>query len=239
MMRLIRLETCESTNDEAWKGLPETTLVVTKRQTRGRGRQGRRWEDDDGNLMASLAVVPPQGLIANALWIPLAAGVAAAEAVKFVIGRNLSGLRLKWPNDIYWEHAKMGGILCESRVSGEQLSGLVIGFGLNIVRTPQVADLPVASLREKIPSLPDDALERILTAWSDRVLFSLEMLAHGQCSNLRQAWLEHARLKEFPALTSHDRDGNVVKLTALDLESDGKLKASIGSKIVYLDQPVV
>lgn len=246
MIRLIQLETCESTNDEAWKHLPETTLVVTKRQTRGRGRQGRSWSDDEGNIMASLAITPPENLGDGLMWVPIAAGVSAAEAIELLSlkaapSAALDGLRLKWPNDLMWEGSKMGGILCESRFSGDKISGIVIGIGLNLKTAPQLSDMATAALFEKVDALTqskDDVRGRLLGVWADRVEYWLAELEAKRVEQLRKTWLRFAKLEKFPEFRVHDRNGNTLKLRALDLDSSGRLKAEgTGSKIVYLDQP--
>ena len=238
MMKLVQLETCESTNDEAWKHLPETTLVLTRVQTRGRGRQGRSWADNEGNIMASLALVPEPGLDAHFTWVPLASGIAACEACELVAGRTLAGLRLKWPNDIMWEKAKMGGILCESKITGDRISGLVIGFGLNVVKAPSVPDVLTTCLNDHAP-VQNDARAKIVGHWAERLQFWLSELAQGRTTRLRETWLAYARLDSFPEFTAHDRAGQAVKLKALDLDDLGRLKASPeanDSKIIYLDQ---
>lgn len=241
MIKLIQLESCESTNDEAWKHLPETALIVTKHQTRGRGRQGRLWESggmrDEGNIMASLCFVPERELTPHVLWLPLAAGVAAIEAITLACRAAPADLRLKWPNDIYWGNAKMGGILCESRVSGENIAGLVVGFGLNLRTAPKIDGMQTASLAEQISGLPDDIRNTILNHWSDRTLFWVSSLARGRVNALRQAWLQQAKLNKFPDFSVHNDKGDLVKLKAIDLDESGRLKASLNSKIIYLDQP--
>lgn len=238
MIKLVQLETCESTNDEAWKHLPEATLVLARAQSRGRGRQGRSWQDDDGNIMASLALVPEPGLDAHFLWAPLAAGVAACEAIELVAGRTLSGLRLKWPNDVMWQKAKMGGILCESRITGDRISGVVIGFGLNLARAPHVPDTLTSALADHV-AVNDDMRVRIVSHWADRLQYWLAELAQGRTARLRETWLQYAKLETFSEFTAHDRAGQTVKLKALDLDEQGRLKASPeanDSKIIYLDQ---
>lgn len=237
MIKLIQLETCESTNDEAWKQLPETTLVVARHQTRGRGRQGRTWKDDEGNIMASLVFKPDQRLLPKLLWLPLAAGVAALDAITLSCGKIPEELRLKWPNDIMWGDAKMGGILCESRLAGENVAGLVVGLGLNLKKAPEVSEMRTTSLADHIPDLAKNARDLILNNWSDRVLFWIEALTQNQADDLRSTWLRYAKLERFPDFSVHDDKGERVKLKALDLDAGGRLKASLNSKIIYLDQP--
>lgn len=249
MLRLIQLETCESTNDEAWRLLPETALVVTRRQTRGRGRQGRGWTDGAGNVMASLALVPEKGLAARLSWVPLAAGVAAADAIGAAGGDyELPGLRLKWPNDIMWDDAKMGGILCESRLKGDALSGLVIGIGLNIAAAPSLEGVKTSCLAETLAALKnataaqrDEKIEtlrrRFVESWADRALFWLAELAAGRSSGLRRAWLTHGRLSKYADYEVRDSAGAKTRVTALDIDEAGRLVARTpGGETIHVDQ---
>ena len=139
--RLVRLPETDSTNAEAMRralaGEAPPLWVLADRQTAGRGRAGRAWASQPGNLFASLLVstsCPP----ALAGQLSLVAGVAAIDAIRRAAGQAPpAGLRLKWPNDILVGTAKTGGILVESttRSSGaERLA--IIGIGLNLVSAP-------------------------------------------------------------------------------------------------------
>lgn len=124
-----------STNDRAMAalqdGVPPGLVVAADRQTAGRGRRGRTWEDrPDG---ASLAVSATVALPAEQpTLVPLVAGVALADALRRL------GLRaaLKWPNDVQLElsadepprpRRKVAGILTEAVTEG-----IVIGTGINV-----------------------------------------------------------------------------------------------------------
>ena len=106
------LETVGSTNDamkdRARAGAPAWSAVVASRQTTGRGRQGRAWLSPEGNLFLSVLLRPALALD-RAGMLPLAAGVAAAEAA----GEWGVDARLKWPNDLMVAGRKLGGVLVE------------------------------------------------------------------------------------------------------------------------------
>ena len=85
--------------------------IIAQRQTSGRGRSGRAWSSQPGNLFASFITAldcPP----AKAGQLSLVAGVAVIDAIRRA--GDVPGLRLKWPNDILVGTAKTGGILVES-----------------------------------------------------------------------------------------------------------------------------
>lgn len=246
MITIIELDECESTNDEAWKYAPQTTLVVAHRQTRGRGRQGRSWASGlYGNVMVSLAVAPPEK---HLTWMPLAAGVAAVEALEqtcSLVNQPLDPrIRLKWPNDILFEDCKMGGVLSESRVIGERANALVIGLGLNFIEAPKIEGIKTASLLENtlntnLSSTQVSAMRWFfIREWATKLLAWNRELSAGNAQLLRDTWLNRAKLDQYPDLTVHDRKGTLVQLHALGLDGDGRLRARISnSKIIVLDQP--
>lgn len=119
-MRIIRLPSTPSTQDVA-RDLPAGSVVVADHQTAGRGRQGRAWEAPPGTAVLASFVMPARPLAS------LAAGVAAANAC----GEEV---RLKWPNDLLLDGAKLGGILVE--VHGERA---VVGLGINLSWAPEGA----------------------------------------------------------------------------------------------------
>ena len=132
------LETVGSTNDlmkeRARAGASAWSAVVVSRQTAGRGRQGRAWLSPDGNLFLSVLLRPALALD-SAGMLPLAAGVAAAEAA----GEWGVDARLKWPNDLLVAGRKLGGVLVEATAGSEGLETVVVGVGMNIGLDPAAA----------------------------------------------------------------------------------------------------
>jgi len=122
----------DSTNrvarDLAARGCPEGTVVVADAQTAGRGRHGRRWVSPEGGLWFSL-VLRPTALEAVLPLLPLAGGVAVAEALRRAYDVHAG---LKWPNDVLVGSRKVAGVLCESRVGPRRDPCTVIGVGINL-----------------------------------------------------------------------------------------------------------
>jgi len=139
--RVVHLDEVDSTNAEAMRrvlaGEQGPLWVVADRQTAGRGRAGRAWVSEPGNLFASL-VVATSCPAARLGQLALVAGVAAVDAIR---GAGALGpgarLRLKWPNDILIGEAKAGGILVESSVQGHGARAVaVVGVGVNLASAP-------------------------------------------------------------------------------------------------------
>jgi BirA family biotin operon repressor/biotin-[acetyl-CoA-carboxylase] ligase len=126
-------DSVDSTNSEAERllagGAETPFVVITKKQEKGRGRLGRRWESDDvGNLYASFAFRPqlqPARMQDFTLWM----GVNVCEALANVCRLDVG---VKWPNDILHNGRKLGGMLTEARIDSDRTRDVVFGLGLNI-----------------------------------------------------------------------------------------------------------
>lgn len=131
--------------------LRSPALVLTPRQTAGRGRRSNRWWSADGALTFSLVLKSSE--------LPLAAerrslvAVATGLAVQTVL-QQLTGDRsfdLKWPNDVLHAGRKICGVLVEQQGAGEQ-QGVIIGVGINVANSLREAP---AEISEKATSLTD------------------------------------------------------------------------------------
>jgi len=136
----------------AARTLERPTLLWALSQTAGRGRAGRVWHAaEDATLTFSLAwkfALPLQAL----LGLPLAVGVAVAEA----LASCGVEVRLKWPNDILRDGRKLGGILVETGAGdGGRATWAVIGVGLNMI-LPTGLDAALAGASAAAPELLDD-----------------------------------------------------------------------------------
>ncbi len=146
-----------STNTElmqrARAGRTEPILLVAETQTAGRGRQGRDWVSQRGDSLTFSVGLP----LAPCDWsgLSLAVGLSLAESLHPNIG-------LKWPNDLWVQGRKLGGILIEASSIGG-LSYLVIGVGLNIqAQSAEGLRTPPAALVDWLPGITAaDALGRV------------------------------------------------------------------------------
>lgn len=144
-------ESIGSTNEEALRraaeGAPEGLVIVTDRQTAGRGRLGRSWWDAPGASLLFSIVLRPS--IEVARW-PLL-GIAMACAVAEAGGEAAQvALDLKWPNDVLFAGKKLCGVLAESRVPSPGSPALVVGAGINV--NQRAEDFP-EELRDRATSL--------------------------------------------------------------------------------------
>jgi BirA family transcriptional regulator, biotin operon repressor / biotin---[acetyl-CoA-carboxylase] ligase len=116
------------------------SVLLAEYQNAGRGRHGRQWLAPPGAQIAlsvgvGAASVPRTGWG----WLPLATGVAVADALAAVAGVDAG---LKWPNDVLVNGGKLAGILAEVAAP---TSVIVLGLGLNVTLTADEAPDPVAT----------------------------------------------------------------------------------------------
>jgi BirA family biotin operon repressor/biotin-[acetyl-CoA-carboxylase] ligase len=145
------LQDVGSTNTEclnrARAGDPGNLWVTAVRQTSGRGRRGRVWTSERGNLYASLLLINPAPMDRVAS-LPLAVAVGLQAAVSAVMPRDAEPVEVKWPNDILIGRKKTCGILIEGEGLPDGRHALVIGIGINIRHKPDAAPYAVTRLEE-------------------------------------------------------------------------------------------
>jgi BirA family transcriptional regulator, biotin operon repressor / biotin---[acetyl-CoA-carboxylase] ligase len=121
-----------STNDEAlaWaaQGAPDLSIVIADEQTAGRGRLDRKWFTPKGSALAFSLILRPVDNTHLSRTVGLAALSIADSCAKFGLSPQI-----KWPNDILLNGKKTAGILIETIWSGDQVTALVIGMGINIL----------------------------------------------------------------------------------------------------------
>ena len=198
--RLVRLETTDSTNAEAMRranaGEPGPLWVWSARQSSGRGRQGREWHSQAGNLFASLLIGVACPL-RTASQLALVAGVVAYDA-------------------------KVAGMLLESserKVSNRTI--VVIGTGINIAHHPEGLTVPATSLAvHNITVTTAEALEALaeltdywLGRWDNGAMFGV----------IRRAWLDRAGPTGRP-LRVRIKDEPETEGVFAGLDSEGALR---------------
>jgi BirA family biotin operon repressor/biotin-[acetyl-CoA-carboxylase] ligase len=147
---VIALDDVGSTSTEAMQRAREGAFgplwISARRQTGGRGRRGRVWASEPGNLYASLLLTDPAPS-AVCPQLCFVAGLALHDAVGALCGLEAPRLVLKWPNDLMLDGAKCAGILVEGEVApaGRPLA-VVIGFGVNCAHHPNDTPYPATHL---------------------------------------------------------------------------------------------
>ena len=191
--RLLIYEEIGSTNDEAIRlargGDPGQAWLIAKTQSRGRGRRGRQWASPPGNLHASLLLIDA----VPARFAPqlgFVAGVALAHALRGCIGDDMR-LRLKWPNDILFDGAKLAGVLLESAMLADGRFACIMGIGVNCLAYPSALPYRATALAEIGARLYQ--AEDVFLHLSGALLWWLDHFAGGAgFDSIRREWLTFA-----------------------------------------------
>ncbi len=170
-------DSIDSTNEEARRNAAtaaDRTVYWARRQTAGRGRRGRSWMSEPGNLFVSLLLKPDLPL-AQAAQLSFVSALAVSDLLLRAGAQDR--VALKWPNDVLLDGAKICGILLEASSTGARVDAMIVGMGLNLASHP--ADTPYAATDFRTAGLGDvdadtaltwllEAFELRYAAWRDR-----------------------------------------------------------------------
>ncbi len=227
--RLIDLIETDSTNEEAKRWLRHApsgdddriTVIWARSQRAGKGRRGRTWVSEPGNLFCSLVVKPGcPAAVAVQLGFVTANAVAATLASKLPPGRAVT---CKWPNDVLIEGRKAAGLLLEAEAG---LDRLIIGIGVNLAHYPEKTEFPATCLAQEgggdvpagdfLASLCGDFLAGFL-AWRN-----------SGFTPVRRAWIERAHGLGAPVAVRLERE--TLHGTFKTLDGDGALILEQGGR---------
>ena len=178
------------------------TILVTEYQSNGQGRRQNTWSSPLGtNLYFSVKF--HLNNYANSSFIPLITARAICKSLQYL---GINGSKIKWPNDVYIDGAKVAGILSESRYSKDNGSVLIIGIGLNV---NMITDSNINQKWTSLKLSQNNHFDRniILANMLNYLIPEFENLSHFNVSSFLQDW------KNFDLLR-----GKSVKITDDNLE---------------------
>jgi BirA family biotin operon repressor/biotin-[acetyl-CoA-carboxylase] ligase len=184
--RVVHFERIDSTNAEARRlaeaGERGPLWIWSDEQTGGRGRHGRAWVSEPGNLYVT-CLFETEAPASAAAQISLVAAIAVHELVSGFLPKAV--FFLKWPNDVLMGGAKFCGLLAE--VVDTNPTRIALGCGINLAHAPSGTPYPVAALGRQFT--PDSVLQKLaVSLWH-----WLEIWDEGRgFPGIRSAWLERA-----------------------------------------------
>ncbi len=169
---IILLDEVDSTN--TWltanaMDLADGTAIMARAQTSGRGQRGTSWESAPGKNLTLSLLLNPKGLpAAKSFILSEAVAVAVAETIEMV--EPDVKVSIKWPNDIYVENLKLGGILIENSLRGEEVGHSIIGLGLNVNQEEFLSDAPnpvslfqITGIEYDVDEIADQMVEAMIS----------------------------------------------------------------------------
>jgi BirA family transcriptional regulator, biotin operon repressor / biotin---[acetyl-CoA-carboxylase] ligase len=228
--KLILLTSVGSTMLEAQQQLStrngRTLWIVADEQTAGRGRLQRGWNSPPGNLYMTVVMDAPAPLriLAKAGY---AVGLALHQAASELRGTG-KGLRLKWPNDLLLNGAKVSGLLMEAHDAGRTLS---IGMGLNLISHPDDTPYAATHLSSGTRMI---GREEAFDAVARHLTMAIATFASGTgFTEIRTQWLAvAAMLDEQITIRLPDR---TLSGTHRGIDQDGRLVLESSTGTVLID----
>ncbi|MFV0476335.1 MAG: bifunctional biotin--[acetyl-CoA-carboxylase] ligase/biotin operon repressor BirA [Parahaliea sp.] len=236
---LLLFDVIDSTNAEALRRIGDGAgcglVVSAEQQSAGRGRRGRPWMSPFGrNIYLSVVGQFSQG--AGALeGLSLAVGVCV---VRVLARLGISGLQLKWPNDLLYKGAKAGGILLEMVGDTAGLCQVVVGVGVNVAMPSPAAakidqpwtDLSTIAIQAGVHPPPRNLL---LAKLISELLSLLQTFEASGFSPWRQHWMALDAFAGQPVVVSsaHRQIGGVAR--GVDKRGALQLETSLGLQSLY------
>jgi len=236
-IRILRYGELCSTNEQAKTlveaGLSERLVISSDHQTDARGRNGRHWQSLRGNLACSIIVCPrvPPARLSELSFV---AAVAVQRCIKKLIPSL--AVKIKWPNDILVEGAKISGILLEvANAIGSKHPSVIVGIGVNVALAPDNLKYRATCIRDLDCGVSGDVL---LSDLIEQFLGLENKWVQSGLAPILGEWLDHAvglgekimvrtgerklegvfeNLDEKGALLLRGADGKVDKISAGDI----------------------
>lgn len=174
------VDTAGSTNslvaEAAAGGAPHGLVIAARAQSAGRGQRGNSWESEPGrNLTFSCLIRPERFDATRQFELSMLTAVSVRDSLARLLPDSLAPrLRVKWPNDIYFDDLKICGILIECQLTGRELQSAIAGIGININQLRFVSDAPnpvslaqIIGRETALEPLLDDIVSELVTATDD------------------------------------------------------------------------
>jgi BirA family biotin operon repressor/biotin-[acetyl-CoA-carboxylase] ligase len=233
--QVVSLPECASTNSEAQDLIhrnraTDGCVVITDKQTAGRGQRGNRWEAAPGENLTMSVVWRPTFLPApDQFLLSQAVALAVHDWLVTLLGPD-PALRVKWPNDIFFGNRKLGGILIENTLSGTMIQHSVVGIGININQQEfgMATAASLASLTGRAYSL-ETLASRLLEHLERRYL----QLRAGRLAPIRHDYRQV--LYRYQRPHTYEVEGRQVIGEITDVDEAGRLAVLISGQVRYFD----
>ena len=169
------------------QNLPECSVVITNRQTAGRGQPGNTWETEPGKNLTFSIVFFPEMVPATSQFI---ISKTVAVAIVTALEKYIRPVEIKWPNDIYYKNQKLGGILIENSLQGSSISQTIAGIGINVNQTSFPENLPNPVSVKMITGYNVD-LQTIFHQVYQSLTSTYQKLTENDTSEIERNYLSH------------------------------------------------
>ena len=223
--RVYYFDTIDTTQNFAIKiasnGDENGTIIISKKQTGGRGRMKRKWKSPAGGIWMSI-IIHPKFDISHTTLVPVATSLALCIAIEKILKIKPE---LKWPNDVTLKGKKVAGILVDTSIVSNEIENMVLGIGINFKIKPN----EIANTMKKTPNFYGVAT---LTKKNEKALpliqqflYELEnilqLISSGHIKKITSEWTKRSSTigRNVSVVTNDGKlNGKAVKM-----DSDGAL----------------
>ena len=195
-------------------------LIYTDFQTAGKGQMGNSWESERGkNLLFSMVIYPLHIAVNEQFMISQIISLAIIKTLE----KYDAGFSIKWPNDIYWNDNKIGGILIENSIQGKMMKTSIIGIGLNINQKVFLSNAPNPI---SLVQILGKSLNRKKIL--DEIFSNFEVLYHNfDEKSIKQTYFEY--LYRNTGFHSYNDNGLIFSARIMQVLADGQLELETGT----------
>ena len=194
--RIYYFDTIDTTQNFAMKIASEKnedgSVVISKKQTGGRGRMKRKWKSPVGGIWMSI-IINPKFDVTYTTLVPIATSLALCIAIEKILKINT---KLKWPNDITLKKKKVAGVLINVSMISNQIENMVLGIGINFKINPNELENSI----KKTPNFYGVGTlvkkNQSMTPLIKQFLYELEnvlqLINSGQIKKIRNGWTKRS-----------------------------------------------
>jgi len=204
------------------------SIVISKKQTGGRGRMKRKWKSPVGGIWMSI-IVHPKFDVTYTTLIPIATSLALCIAIEKTLKINT---KLKWPNDITLKGKKVAGVLTDASITSNHIESVVLGIGINFKINPNELESSI----KKTPNFygvttlvkKNESMVPLIKQFLYELENVLKLINSAQIKKIRNEWTKRSSTigKNISIVTN---DGHI-RGRALKIDNDGGLVISKGKK---------
>ncbi len=204
------------------------SIVISKKQTGGRGRMKRKWKSPVGGIWMSI-IIHPKFDVTYTTLIPIAASLALCIAIEKTLKINT---KLKWPNDITLKGKKVAGVLTDASITSNHIESVVLGIGINFKINPNELESSI----KKNPNFygvttlvkKNESMVPLIKQFLYELENVLKLINSAQIKKIRNEWTKRSSTigKNISIVTN---DGHI-RGRALKIDNDGGLVISKGKK---------
>jgi BirA family transcriptional regulator, biotin operon repressor / biotin---[acetyl-CoA-carboxylase] ligase len=225
---------CHSTNDLALEIIQNNeyfhgTVILADYQTQGRGQKGNTWESEsEQNLIFSVALDTAFLKANEQFYLSMAMSLAVCETL---LSLGFADAKIKWPNDVFLKAKKIGGMLIENKLRGDNLRSSVVGIGINVFQnkfnSELASSLAISYLNVEI------SLQKLTERLCEHIEVYFDILKNGEFERLHEAYLK--TIFKIGQLQTFEKANDIFSAELIGVDADGKLVLKKGEEILKFE----